>query len=432
MLLHEFLTEHKQELIARCRAKVLTRRAPRVTDVEIANGIPMFLGQLINTLKTDTDDTTAQMVSSAHLHGGELQRAGFTVEQVVHDYGDLCQAITEMAVESESDIRSDDFGTLNRCLDDAIAGAVAEYTRPTAEEIEDGFDDPALESAGAAPVGTFDRREAGTAGRRASGELAADTNRLIGSAAFELQALLKAAMLSFDTIKRGRVAANGSTGAALDRSLRGLRQVVDRSLLQLRLNAGMQPEDINVARLIADIDAAATLDALACGIRLTVIPVNESLTVNADRSVVLTVVAHLLTNAFKHTNRNGHHDVTLRVRLISNQVRIDVEDQCGGLPPGTAENLFWPFAHSNRGRPMVGDLGLAICRRSIEATGGTLHAQNRPTLGGCVFRVGLSEQKAPIRPSGAARTVNPTHTADTASTADAPSTPPSRMRTSRG
>jgi hypothetical protein len=52
---------------------------------------------------------------------------GFTVGQVVHGYGDVCQAVTDLAVEMGAPISTDDFRTLNRCLDDAIAGAVTEY-----------------------------------------------------------------------------------------------------------------------------------------------------------------------------------------------------------------------------------------------------------------------------------------------------------------
>ena len=45
----------------------------------------------------------------------------------MHDYGDVCQSITEMAVERNADISTGDFRLLNRCLDDAIAGAVTQY-----------------------------------------------------------------------------------------------------------------------------------------------------------------------------------------------------------------------------------------------------------------------------------------------------------------
>ena len=51
------------------------------------------------------------------------------MSQVVHDYGDLCQTITELAVETNAPISTDDFRMLNQCLDEAIAGAVTMYAR---------------------------------------------------------------------------------------------------------------------------------------------------------------------------------------------------------------------------------------------------------------------------------------------------------------
>jgi hypothetical protein len=54
----------------------------------------------------------------------------------VHDYGDICQAVTELAIEQNSSINSDDFRILNGCLDNAIAGAVAAFAKAQ-ETIQD-------------------------------------------------------------------------------------------------------------------------------------------------------------------------------------------------------------------------------------------------------------------------------------------------------
>ena len=51
------------------------------------------------------------------------------MSQVVHDYGDVCQAITELALERKAPITVKEFHTLNRCLDTAIAEAVTEHAR---------------------------------------------------------------------------------------------------------------------------------------------------------------------------------------------------------------------------------------------------------------------------------------------------------------
>ena len=115
-----------------------------MTEVELTHGIPLFLDQLIKTLQAEQaaepmrsrkvsgpaggGAVSSEMGASAALHGRELMQQGFTVDQVVHDYGDLCQAITDLAFEVKAPIEIDEFRTLNRCLDNGIADAVTEYS----------------------------------------------------------------------------------------------------------------------------------------------------------------------------------------------------------------------------------------------------------------------------------------------------------------
>ena len=56
-----------------------------------------------------TELGAAAMGASAARHGDEMRRMGFTVGQIVHDYGGLCQAITELAVEKGASIGSAEF-----------------------------------------------------------------------------------------------------------------------------------------------------------------------------------------------------------------------------------------------------------------------------------------------------------------------------------
>ena len=143
-MLHEFLTSHREELTKRCREKVANRASPLATPDEIDHGIPFFLDQLIRTLKVEQtaypmesrrvsgaagggNQGLSELGDVAAQHGGDLMRRGFTVEQVVHDYGDLCQSITDLAFELSEPVEVDEFRTLNRCLDNAIAMAVTEF-----------------------------------------------------------------------------------------------------------------------------------------------------------------------------------------------------------------------------------------------------------------------------------------------------------------
>ena len=127
-MLCEFITLNREEIIRRCRGKVVARSSPAPTTAEIDHGVPLFLDQLVDALRRGFS-ASQEISDSALLHGHDLLRQGFTVSQVVHDYGDVCQSITELAVETNAEIGTGDFRVLNGCLDNAIAGAVAEFGR---------------------------------------------------------------------------------------------------------------------------------------------------------------------------------------------------------------------------------------------------------------------------------------------------------------
>jgi signal transduction histidine kinase len=347
-MLHDFVTAKRDEIIARCRAKMSTRPVPRPTDVELERGVPHFLDQLADTLRLALAVNPA-INRTAAAHAAGLLHDGFTIAQVVHNYGGICQTITELAGESDLPITTGEFRTLNLCLDDAIAGAVTEYSRVREYE---------------------------------------GTERL-GHLAHELRNLLNSAVLSYEMLKSGNVGISGSTGGVLGRSLAGLQSLVDRELAEVRLSAGLHHrETVIVREFIEDVEAAATLEANARGLQLSVISVSDDVTVHVDRQILASVVANLLQNAFKFTRDRGR--VLLRVRATADRVHIDVEDQCGGLPPGKVMELFGPFEQRGTDRTGLG-LGLSVCERGVRVNGGEIHVHNNPGTG-CIFTVVLPRE----------------------------------------
>ena len=119
----EFIAVHREDIIRRCRMKISMRLVPPPTEAELDHGVPLFLEQLVDALRLGPSSIAA-IRGTALLHGHD-----FTVAQVVRDYGDVCQSITELAVELNAPIAAGDLRTLNRCLDDAIAGAIIEHGR---------------------------------------------------------------------------------------------------------------------------------------------------------------------------------------------------------------------------------------------------------------------------------------------------------------
>ena len=202
--MHSFLSNNRDNLVERCKVKVAQRLHRAATPAQLANGIPLFLEQLTGTLLAEEEGNYAegtrisgpaggdatglsQIGVAATAHGQALMELGYTVDQVVHDYGDLCQAITDLAVERDAPFSVDQFRTLNRCLDNAIADAVTEFSA---------------------------RREMRITRRQSDSE-----NERLGVLVHELRNALQTATMAFTALESGKVPIGGSTGALMKRSL---------------------------------------------------------------------------------------------------------------------------------------------------------------------------------------------------------------------
>jgi signal transduction histidine kinase len=370
-MLHAFLSQHRNELIRNCAGLVSARLSAHAIPFQDPECIAPFLDQVINTLRAE-DSSQAQksldisgtgdglpgsseVGDAAVLNGSNAFRHGVAIEQVVHGYGDLCQAVTSMAYEKGQPIKAEEFRSLNRCLDNAIAAAVSEYSyqRGQAEEVR----------------------------------TVAELNEQLGMLAHELRNHVNTASLALMALKTGKVGIEGATGEILGRALQGLRSIIDRSLATVRINSGLAPrsQQIWLADFITEIASVAALEARARGCVLHVPAVDASLAMCGDREMLMSAVGNLLTNGFKFT-RSGT-EVSLRAYGSGDRILIEVADHCGGLRPGSVEQLFLPYQQNDLDRTGLG-LGLPISRRSVEASGGVLTARDVPGTG-CVFTIDL-------------------------------------------
>ena len=200
-MLDRFIATHRDEIITRCRAKVAVRSVAVLNQPDEDYGVPLFLDQLIEALRLG-GRSSPEIGESAIQHGRELLRKGFTVSQVVHDYGDVCQAVTDMAVEQEAVVSADEFRTLNRCLDNAIADAVTAYARDSQAMINE------------------------------QAEAIGDRLTLFSQ---DHERLLDLAIQSFAAIQTGNIGATGATGMAHRSNLIALRILVQQFMPQIRL-----------------------------------------------------------------------------------------------------------------------------------------------------------------------------------------------------
>ena len=330
-MLHEFLESKRSDIIARTKVKVAARSTPRVTEAELTNGVPLFVDQLIEALKDAT--LLDEMNAAAANHGNDLLRTGLTIGQVIHDYGHLCQAVTELAFELDAKLSIDEFRMLNHCLDNAVAAAVTAYGRTRKQPTTDQ-----------------------------------------------------------GTVGVGAVRISGSNGALHERTLKGMNDLIDRSLAEVRLeSSARRRETILLAEFVAEVESSAGKEATVQGHELTVARVEEGVEIEGDRTMLATAVANLLQNAFQFTRAPGR--VWLRTRIAADRVFIDIQDECGGFPPGQAAALFHPFQeHSSRlGR------GLSISRKAVQSNGGDIQVRNLRGKA-CIFTIALP-RKLGLAPS---------------------------------
>lgn len=378
-MLYEFLLQNKTEVLERTQSKSAELAGTRPSSEKLREGLPIFFDQLTHILRNSKEprpvpleDRTLmaeaaasndekglaraaerqdeiEVAESGGIHGAELMRLGYTLSHVVHAYGAMCQAITGLANEKHVFISPIEFHDLNRCLDVAIAGAVSEFQ--------------------------FEKDR-----QRSSHEL-----EQLGFLAHELRNALNAVNISVSLIKKGTVGFGGSTAQFLERGLKRIEKLVDRSLSELRLR--MEPriliEAAHLLQVVDQINISAEVEAerKQQTIRTRIDP---ALIIQVDQHLFFSALSNLIQNAIKFSPEGGVIEV--RAELQGEQIVIEVEDQCGGLTDPTVD-LFKPFVQHNVNKDGLG-LGLTIARRAITLNQGTLDVQNLPGKG-CIFRIKL-------------------------------------------
>jgi signal transduction histidine kinase len=359
-MLYQFLIDNRARILDATREKAIGISQDKPVSAQSERGLPQFYDHLILELKREarglpkSGGVRKHGAGSTAQHGKELSRLGYTVSQVVHGYGGLCQAITELAETAKTPISAGEFSTLNLNLDVAIADAVTGFTKN--EKIED-----------------------------------VDSAKRMGFLVHELRNALAAAIVAHSMVEKGVVGTGGSTNALLKRNLNRMRDILDRSFSEVRMHneKAVDLQTVRLLEVVEEVEATAGEDARVKGMTIAV-EVPAELQVQADRNYLISAVANLVQNGIKYS-KSGE---VLRVsgRETDESVVLEVEDRCGGLPKGKAAELFKPFIQKGADRSGLG-LGLTISRQAVALNGGSLAVRDLPGTG-CVFTITLPKARA--------------------------------------
>jgi len=351
-----FLSSHRAALLERWAYKVSTTLSSEswMTEEQLRNSLPLFIDEIIEGLERQAGKLVDDKKSAlARVHGSQRETLGRGVADLVREYGLFFESVVELALEEGKALDPADVLELSKCLYTGAAEAVDEY---------------AVQS------------EAG----RKKAELLH-----FGFVAHELRNPLWSARMAWDRV-RGDAEKRGRSADVLSRNLARLSELVDETLSVARLaELGSTPiaqrEAVSVVRLLQEAQEDSRGDAEAKDIALH-IEADETHRARGDHRLLLSALTNLVRNAVKFTHEGG--GVTIRSRVADTRLVIEVQDECGGLPPERAERLFEAFTQANKDRRGFG-LGLAISKQAVEAQGGTLTVKNVPDSG-CIFVLELA------------------------------------------
>jgi len=352
-MLHDFLTQERETILSAAKTSALKSQGTRMTSDALQEGWGIFYDELIDLLKRDQPfefhNELGIHTSGAEQHAKEYLRLGYTISEVVHSYGIICQSITELATTMEFEITSREFRQLNLSLDTAIAEAVTEYEKLRHSTVD-----------------------------------LAEIKRL-GYLAHEMRNCLQSATIALEMIESGIVGVRSGTGGLLQNSLKKMAHLIDTALTEVRIRSEPKSyrQRTRLFGLLSEVGVTAGFEARSRNLTL-LMQGHSDLEVDVDRQLFVSALANLVQNALKFTKPGG--TINVRTHEVGGRILIEVEDECGGLP-GEIEELFTPGIQKDKDQSGLG-LGLAISRQAIELNKGELRVENLPGKG-CIFIIDL-------------------------------------------
>ncbi len=166
----------------------------------------------------------------------------------------------------------------------------------------------------------------------------------------------------------------------IESNTRRMQRIVDDLLDLSRYESGSWVPNVvsnDLGAVVADVFTAVQRSAEAKGLALSFEPEDGARRVEADPTALRQILANLIENAVRHTNRGG---ITVRSEAPANGgVTVSVRDTGTGIPLEHLGRIFERFyrVDSGRGRREGGTgLGLAIVRHLVEAHGGSVRAES--------------------------------------------------------
>jgi signal transduction histidine kinase len=356
---------HLSGLLADRRTEILDRWTQRIgrehEDKELSRGelwdhLPHFFDEVLTTLRTEEGSSAEAVATNGSgasvAHGTQRLRVGFDLVEVLREYEILTECILEEVEAVGGGISTRAFRRVQRLLNAGRAQAISAY---------------------------IDRRDL---------EMTRTHSQHVAFIAHELRSPLMTAFLALTALRKNERTEDQWALGMLSRNLNALRELIDQVLTADRLAGQIQlkREPFDLRSLLEQVVTEARFAAQQRHVDM-VLQAPEALVFSGDQRLLRSAISNVLGNAVKFTHEGSA--ITVRAGRQDGRITVEVEDGCGGLPQGNAEQLFEPFVQQGENRTGFG-LGLAIVKQAVEAHGGQVTVRNVPG-NGCVFSLDLPD-----------------------------------------
>jgi two-component system sensor histidine kinase BaeS len=250
--------------------------------------------------------------------------------------------------------------------------------------LSDGRFDVRLDARRSDELGELARHFNALAGRLAGAEQA--RRQWVADTSHELRTPLAVLRAQLEALQDGVRGATPDTLAAMLRQVLALNRLIDELYALARADVGAlecRPVTLDLWRLASDEARGFEARFAAAGLALELGPAPPAALVAADPDRMRQVLDNLFENSLRYTAPGGR--VHLHAQADgAGHLRLHLDDSMPGVPDEALGRLSERFyrVDASRSRAHGGaGLGLALCRRLLEAQGGTLAFAHAPTGG---------------------------------------------------
>lgn len=342
MLLHEFMSSHRDEILASCYARLGETRARAACSSAISG----FYDAILRSMRRDSgfpeSSHTMPEVGKINARQNKSESVWVSAEDVPDIFLSIRNAILTTSQAYELGITGDEESVLNRCLDVGIAATLESCWRQAEAE----------------PVPVGDR-----------------PNQL----AQHLSDAWRNADVAWRLIRAGRLQADGRTGAVLEHNLEKMGALVARwGKGEDECGRSPVPTSVNVARILRDIGTSALPGR---GVR-SVLAIDEHLFVWVDELLFTSTVSTMFYDAVRHSQPRGIVRLSTYAEEDCAIIRFDNESD-GELEESSGCSIA-PRPIDGRTRSSPG-FGLAIVQSAAAVMNGELLVEQRPGAGRAIM-----------------------------------------------